>query len=160
MANMRSSDVSHSVTTLIPIIAERWRHAATGVTPQVFKDASPPPHSPLISFISSPAALVCIHHLRLFIGAVSLLITPFFHLLSNDLWDQFDPQTNCLLLPLHQPRTFPDCLPVFHSLLCVCAAVTFHVSFSSSDLSVPPILSSSLLSVHNFTFSAVASLQH
>lgn len=157
MTNMHSSDVSHYVTTFIHIIAERWRHAATEVTPQVFKDASPPS---LVSFISSPAALVCIHHLRLFICAVSLLITPFFHLLSNNLWDQFDPQTNCLLLPLHQPCTFPDCLPIFHSLFCVCAAVTFHVSFSSSDLSVLPILFSSLLSIPNFTFFAVASLWH
>lgn len=157
MTNMRSSDVSHSVTTFIHIIAERWRHAATEVTPQVFKDASPPS---LVSFISSPAALVCIHHLRLFSCAVSLLITPFFHLLSNNLWDQFDPQTNCLLLPLHQPCTFPDCLPIFHSLFCVCAAVTFHVSFSSSNLSVLPILFSSLLSIPNFTFFAVASLWH
>lgn len=41
------SDARHSVTTFIHIIAEGWHHAATEVTPQVFKDAcavSPPPH--------------------------------------------------------------------------------------------------------------------
>lgn len=79
------SDGRHSVTTFIHIVAEGWHHAATEVTPQVFKDACAVFLPPPIAFISSPAALVCIHHLRLFICAVSLLITSFFHLLSNDL---------------------------------------------------------------------------
>lgn len=55
MTNMRFSDVSHSVKTFIPFIAERWRHAATGVTPQVFKDA-PHPCSFLLSRHLQPSS--------------------------------------------------------------------------------------------------------
>lgn len=74
------------------IIAERWRHARTKVTPQVLKSSIAAPPSRL-SFISSSLLLACIHLPRLFICAVSLLITYFFDLPSNDLWDRFYPQT-------------------------------------------------------------------
>lgn len=90
---------------LIHIIAERWRHAPTKVTPQVLKSSIAVffPSPSCLSFISSPPVLVCIHLPCLFICTVSLLITSSFHLLSNDLWDQFDPQTNSLLLPSRRP---------------------------------------------------------
>lgn len=89
---------AHAVS--IHIIAERWHHAPTKVTPQVLKSSIAVFFSAsCLSFISSPPLLVCIHIPYLFISTVSLLITSFFHLLSNDLWDQFDPHTNSLLLP-------------------------------------------------------------
>lgn len=72
---------------LIHIIAERWRHAPTKVTPQVLKSSIAVffPSPSCLSFISSPPVLVCIHLPCLFICTVSLLITSSFHLLSNDL---------------------------------------------------------------------------
>ncbi len=69
------------------MLQQRWHHRYS-----LFFSSS------CLSFISSPSVLVCIHLRCLFICTVSLLITSFFHLLSNDLWDQFDPQTNSLLL--------------------------------------------------------------
>lgn len=82
------------------MIAEWWHHALTKVTPQVLKSSTCVfSFPPCLSFISSPPLLICIHPPRLFICTISLLITCFFHLLSNDLWDWFDPQTSSLLFP-------------------------------------------------------------
>lgn len=126
-------------TVSIHIIAERWRHAPAEVTPQVLKSSLPVffflPLSSCLSFISSPPVLVCIHLPCLFICTISLLITSFFHLLSNDLWDQFDPQTQpppTLLLSV----SLSSWLPFFPSLILM----LILLPFLSLSLSVVPVL--------------------
>lgn len=140
---------------LIHIIAERWRHAPTKVTPQVLKSSIAVffPSPSCLSFISSPPVLVCIHLPCLFICTVSLLITSSFHLLSNDLWDQFDPQTNSLLLPSRRPVSLALFLIVSrflslffssalsHSYAHLAACFSFRCfSFVTALLSFPPLL--------------------
>lgn len=84
-AEILGFEAAHAV--FIHIIAEQWRHAPTKVTPQVLKSSTAVFFfsSSSLSFISSPPLVVGILLPRLFIYTVSLLITSFFHLLSNDL---------------------------------------------------------------------------
>lgn len=144
---------------LIHIIAERWRHAPTKVTPQVLKSSIAVffPSPSCLSFISSPPVLVCIHLPCLFICTVSLLITSSFHLLSNDLWDQFDPQTNSLLLPSRRPVSLALFLIVVFFLFFFFCSLSFLCSSGGLFL-LPSFLfcycslvfsSSSDLSIHS-----------
>ena len=125
---------------------QRWHHRYLSFPLLFF---SPP----CLSFISSPPLFICIHLFWLIICAVSLLITSFFHLLSNDLGGWFDPHTSFSLPPpvdlsvspysrlsatiSLSPTTLLSSSFLFVSLclfLLLLILITFYVFFFQSDL--------------------------
>lgn len=130
MTNIRSSDVRcYSVTTFLPIIAERWRHAATEVTPQVFKDASLPPHffylvtcSPRLH--SSPPSV----HLRRFPPR-----HPLFFISC-----QMISETS--LIPRPTASSFPSISRAHSLIVCPSFALSFVSVPLSPSMSLSPLL--------------------
>lgn len=145
-------EAAHAVS--IYIIAERWRHAPTKVTPQVLKSSivvflffllsffylitsTPPLHSSSLSVHLNHFAP---HHL-LFSSPVKWSLRP--------VWspDQLPPPS---LLSICQSRSAPDCLPYFFTLSFLCSSGCLFLTLSFSFAAV--LLSPYMSLYHHLTF--------